>query len=127
MSLQKHAIFGDPTEILLAISGKHHLPELLPLAVRLLAPDEQVALVRIWLVRSPEEGDCLNCPMAGECYHRQRCLHLVASYGHPLHDNQHWERTTGDFRRMPMAVRKIGHIAATGETVQIDDVSADSP
>ncbi|TWU04790.1 sigma-54-dependent Fis family transcriptional regulator [Stieleria varia] len=127
MSLQKHAIFGDPTEILLSLSGKHHLPELLPLAVRLLAPDEQVALVRIWLVRPPEEGDCLSCPMAGECHHRQRCLHLVASYGHARHgEDQHWERTTGDFRRMPMAVRKIGHIAATGETVQIDDVSADS-
>ncbi|MEZ6154139.1 MAG: hydrogenase, partial [Pirellulaceae bacterium] len=74
MSLQKNAIFGDPTEILLALSGKHHLPELLPLAVRLLAPDENVALVRIWLVRPPEEGECLSCPMAGGCHHRQRCL-----------------------------------------------------
>ena len=128
MSLQKHAIFGDPTEILLAISGKHHLPELLPLAVRLLAPDEQVALARIWLVRPPEDGDCLSCPMAAECHHRERCLHLVASYGHARHgEDRHWQRTTGAFRRMPMAVRKIGHIAASGETVQIDDVTANSP
>ncbi|WP_153556659.1 sigma-54-dependent Fis family transcriptional regulator [Roseimaritima sediminicola] len=131
MSLPRHAIFGDPTKILLAISGKHHLPELLPLAVRLLAPDAQVALARIWLVRPPLEGDCASCLKADECHDRQRCLHLVASYGHASlgqdrSQDRHWERTTGDFRRMPMAVRKIGHIAASGETVQIDDVSTDS-
>ncbi len=127
MSLHKNAIFGDPAQILLAISGKHHLPELLPSAVRLLAPDEQIALARIWLVRPPEEGDCARCPMANECSNRQRCLHLVASYGHARHgQDRHWERTTGDFRRMPLGVRKIGHIAASGETVHIDDVQADS-
>ena len=65
--------------------------------------------------------------MAAQCNHREKCLHLVASYGHPRHgDDRHWERTTGEFRRMPIAVRKIGHIAASGETVQIDDVTSDS-
>lgn len=127
MSLQKHAIFGDPKGILLAISGKHHLPELLPLAVRRLAPNDRIALARIWLVRPPNDGDCVKCRMADECHHRERCLHLVASYGHAHQgDRQHWDRTDGGFCRMPMGVRKIGYIAASGQPVQIDDVTADS-
>ncbi|MCA9166118.1 MAG: sigma 54-interacting transcriptional regulator [Planctomycetales bacterium] len=127
MSLETRAIFGDPKRILLAISGKHHLPELLPLAVRLLAPDEQVALVRIWLLRPPQPSDCGTCPMAVECSDRTQCLHLVASYGHSHHsDDPYWERLDGNFRRMPMGVRKIGHMATSGVAVQIDDVTADS-
>ena len=31
--LKSHAIFGDPKQILLTLSGQHYLPELLPLAV----------------------------------------------------------------------------------------------
>ncbi|KAA5537958.1 GAF domain-containing protein [Roseiconus nitratireducens] len=127
MSLQKHAVFGDPQEVLLAISGKHHLPELLPLAVRRLAPSDRIALARIWLVRPPEDGDCGNCRMAEECHRREQCLHLVASYGHSLGEpDQHWEQTEGEFRRMPIGVRKIGFIASSGRSVQIDDVTTDS-
>jgi len=95
MSCQKHAIFDDETKILLAISGKHHLLKRLPLAVPLPAADQQVALVRIWLGRPPEQGDCLTCTMAGECHHRERCLHLVATCGHALgREDRHWERTS---------------------------------
>ncbi|QEG40889.1 sigma-54-dependent Fis family transcriptional regulator [Roseimaritima ulvae] len=126
MHIEKQAVFGDPKAILLAISGQHHLPELLPLAVRLLAPDPRVALARIWLRRPPLESDCGRCRMAAECHHRDNCLYLVASYGHALHgQDPHWEGTNGAFRRMPLGVRKIGHIASSGETVQIDDVSTD--
>lgn len=127
MHLHDQAIFGNPKQILLAISGKHHLPELLPLAVRLLAPDDQVALARIWLTCPPGKDDCGVCPMSSECTYREHCLHLAASYGHSRHcTDPHWERTSGDFRRMPLGVRKIGHIASSGETVQIDDVTSDS-
>ena len=126
MSLLDHAIFGDPKEILLAISGKHHLPELLPLAVQRLAPDNRIALVRIWLVRPPKKDECGGCQMAVDCDFREQCLHLVASYGHSRQSGEHWQGTEGGFRRMPIGVRKIGHIAATGEPVQIEDVTRDS-
>lgn len=126
MALQKQAIFGDPKKILLEISGKHHLPELLPAAARLLAPDPRIALSRIWLLRPPLSGDCASCKLAGECDHRDACLHLAASFGHSLENpGEHWERTHGDFRRMPLGKRKIGHIAASGENVRIDDVALD--
>ncbi len=42
MPLLDYAIFGDPKEILLALSGQHHLPDLLPLAVRKLATDSRL-------------------------------------------------------------------------------------
>ncbi|HBE69375.1 MAG TPA: hydrogenase [Planctomycetaceae bacterium] len=127
MALKEHAVFGDPKAILLEISGKHFLPELLPAATRLLAPDPRIALARIWLIRPPETGDCAECKLASQCDHREACLHLAASFGHSVQvAGEHWDRTSGDFRRMPLGKRKIGHIAATGETVRIDDVTADS-
>ncbi|OYP31612.1 sigma 54-interacting transcriptional regulator [Rhodopirellula sp. MGV] len=121
MGLDTYAVFGDPKEILLAISGKHHLPELLPLAVQRLGHDLQIALVRIWLTKPPRDGDCDRCSLATECRDRRACLHLAASFGNSRVDpDQHWQDTDGSFRRMPMGVRKVGQIAATGEPIRIN-------
>ena len=121
MEMLDTAVFGDPKEILLTLSGQHHLPELLPLAVRLLTRNEQIALTRIWLTRPPEEGDCQVCAMCAECRDRERCLHLAASYGHSMVvPGDHWDRVDGDFRRMPLGVRKVGQIAASGEILRVN-------
>ncbi|QDU82599.1 Formate hydrogenlyase transcriptional activator [Polystyrenella longa] len=124
--LKTHSIFGDPKQILLDLSGQHHLPALLPLATRLLASSNAIVLTRIWLMRAPLEDDCANCLMAAECDSRERCLHLVASYGNSAKDSsKHWEGLDGQFRRFPVGVRKVGHIAKTGLPLQVDDMSAE--
>ena len=124
MELKTKAIFGDPKEILLALSGKHHLPELLPLVVRKLAPDQRIALVRVWLIGPPQPGECDGCGMADECDHRERCLQLAASYGRSVRDpDQDWTGIDGGFRRLPLGVRKVGHVASTGQPIRIDVTS----
>jgi len=121
VDLHTQAVFGDPQEILLAISGKHQLPELLPLAVRKLAPDPRIALTRIWLIQPPQAGECDHCPMAADCNHRIECLQLAASFGHSRrNDGEHWERIDGHFRRMPLGVRKVGTIGTSGQPLRVD-------
>ena len=120
----------DPKRLLLDLAEQHHLPELLPLAVRRLAESPVVALVRIWLVQPPLEGDCERCHLAAECENRDRCLHLVASAGRPLHSeadpaSESWDRVDGAFRRFPLGVRKVGHIARTGRSLEVLDLTRD--
>ena len=125
-TFQSPAILGDPRLILLELAGRHHLPELLPLAVRRLAEGPAVALARIWLVESPLPGDCSKCFLAAECPSRDRCLDLVASAGHPIDPaSESWDRLNGAFRRFPIGVRKIGTIARTGQSLEVRDVSGD--
>jgi transcriptional regulator with GAF, ATPase, and Fis domain len=127
MPLQSEAIFGDPKEILLAISGLHHLPELLPMAVQLLAKDRRIALARIWLNEPTEASDCAVCRFQNECPRTGTCLHLVASFGNSQIDvGEHWQRLDGSFRRFPFGHRKVGHIASSGEIVRVPKISTDS-
>ena len=72
-----------------------------------------IALARIWLIAP---GDiCSTCVMRTECLDQSRCLHLVASAGRSRRDSaDDWGRLTGDFRRMPLNVRKVGRIGGSG-------------
>jgi transcriptional regulator with GAF, ATPase, and Fis domain len=82
-----------------------------------------IALARVWLVAP---GDiCAACPMRPECPDQTRCLHLVASHGHPSKATDNWERLDGAFRRFPLGVRKVGRVAASGQPILIEDVSTD--
>jgi transcriptional regulator with GAF, ATPase, and Fis domain len=127
MPLKNEAIFGDPKEILLAISGLHHLPELLPLTVRLLAGDNRIALARIWLINPSRESDCGDCRLREECAQTGTCLHLVASFGNSqLDDREHWQGLDGSFRLFPVGNRKVGYIASSGSIVRIPDIASDS-
>ncbi len=119
-------LVGDPRQVLLELAGRHHLPELLPLAVRRLAEGPTVALVRIWLLQPPLAGDCAKCRLASECDSRERCLHLVASAGKSLGSSDTlWDRLNGGFRRFPIGVRKVGHIARTGQSLEVPDLQQD--
>lgn len=127
MPLKKEAIFGDPKEILLAISGLHHLPELLPLTVRLLAGDPRIALARVWLINPSNASDCKGCRLREECAQTGTCLHLVASFGNSqLDDGEHWQGLDGSFCRFPVGNRKVGYIASSGTIVRIPDIASDS-
>src|SRR6185369_5482496 len=77
------------------------------------------ALARIWLIRP---GDiCANCPMVKECPNQLRCLHLAASSGRSQVDGKQWNGLDGEFRRIPLGVRKVGKVGSTGESFLIED------
>src|SRR5215510_184927 len=83
--------------------------------------DEGAALARVWLL---DRGDiCATCPLRDECGDRTRCLHLVASAGRSRDGQEDWSRLTGDFRRIPLGARKVGHIGATATPVLLQDFS----
>lgn len=111
--------------LLLAMSEQRSTQALFSLVVDRLSAFEEVALVRIWLIK---EGDiCSSCLMAEECQSRELCLHLVASAGRSARDGSaEWNRLDGKFRRFPMGVRKVGHIAATGQPVVVESIPDDS-
>src|SRR5262245_11208709 len=115
-------LFRDPKGLLLDMAREHGLPSLLRMVVDRLAESPRVALARIWLVQPAE--DCAGCPMAAECRDRSACLHLVASNGRSAVDPRvEWTRLDGAFRRFPLGVRKVGQIAATGEAIEVPDLS----
>ena len=119
-------IVGDPKRLLLELASLHQFSELFPLAVQRLSEASPVALVRIWLTQPPLPNDCSACRLASECSNRERCLHLVASSGSSVTDtNSNWQRLDGAFRRFPFGVRKVGQIAATGQSLEVVNVEQD--
>lgn len=125
-SLKDSGIVGDPKRLLLELASLHQFTELLPLAVQRLSEASSVALVRIWLTQPPLPNDCSACRLASECSNRERCLHLVASSGRSVTDtNVNWQRLDGAFRRFPIGVRKVGQIAATGQSLEVANVEQD--
>jgi transcriptional regulator with GAF, ATPase, and Fis domain len=108
------------------MAREHVLGNLLRLVVDRLAESPRVALARIWLMQP--SADCAGCPMTAECHGRSECLHLVASSGRSAADPRvTWTRLDGAFRRFPLGVRKVGQIAATGEPLEVPDLSPAPP
>lgn len=123
---QDSGIAGNPRQLLLELAALHQLSELLPLTVQRLSESPTTALARIWLNQPPEADDCSNCRLSNECSQRERCLHLVASAGRSVSDPYaNWGRLDGAFRRFPIGVRKVGQIAASGQSLEIADVHLD--
>jgi len=111
--------------LLLDIAQQRSLEDLLQLIVRRLGERPEVALVRIWLI---QPGDiCSSCHMRAECPDQTSCLHLVASAGRPVaEENADWSRLDGGFRRIPLGIRKVGHIGGTGEPIIVKEIERDS-
>ena len=125
-SLKDSGIVGNPKQLLLELASLHQFTELLPLAAQRLSDSPSVALVRIWLIQPPLPNDCFACRFASECSTRERCLHLVASSGRSVSElNERWQRLDGAFRRFPIGVRKVGQIAATGQSLEVANVEQD--
>jgi len=107
--------------ISLAVSQARTVESVLKMIVDGLVEKAGFALARIWLIGP---GDvCATCSMGGECPSRVQCLHLAASAGHSKVDEAEWTGTEGAFRRIPLGVRKIGIVGATGNSFLIEDAA----
>ena len=105
--------------ISVAVSQVRTVETVLKMIVDGLVEKAGCALARIWLIGP---GDiCATCPMGHECPSRMRCLHLAASAGRSQVDGQEWKSMEGSFRRVPLGVRKIGQVGATGNSFLIED------
>ena len=82
--------------------------------------NEEHALARIWLI---DKGDiCKTCIRRPECIDQTTCLHLTASRGRNLQGKLDWTDTDRSFSRFPIGVRKIGHVAESGESVHLNNL-----
>lgn len=112
-------------DLLLEAGQQRTMDGVLSTVVRRLVRQEPVALARVWLMGPGDSCDA--CPMHAECPDQTRCLHLVASAGKPRTVAQgQWDRIDGDFRRIPLGVRKVGRIGASGECIAVMDMSKDA-
>ena len=119
-------LLADPKRLLLDLAQEHSVPALLRLIVSRLSETGQAALTRIWLAQ-PTSG-CQGCPAIEACRTQSECLQLVASGGRSVVDSAaDWTRLDGAFRRFPIGTRKVGRIAATGESIEEPDLSDPLP
>lgn len=122
----------DPAEwksLLLDVAAERSLDGLLEVIVSRVAAMPHVALCRIWLI---DKGDiCDTCALRAECPDQTRCLHLVASAGASSIQREdgemlQWNRVDGRFQRFPIGVRKIGRVAASGDTIVVWDTAQET-
>jgi len=111
-------------QLAVAVQNEQSLDQVLAAVTSGLCEQADVALARIWLVG---DGDiCDVCPMRDECNDQSRCLHLVASDGHCIDQEERWTRLDGAYRRFPMGARKVGRVGASGIPVLLTDVEGDT-
>jgi hypothetical protein len=107
-----------------SVTSEHHIRDVLDAIVRGLAIQPGVALARIWLLAA---GDvCDSCFLRGDCRDQTQCLHLVASAGASLKQDEDWSFLQGHFRRIPLSGRKVGKIATTGESLLIGEFESEN-
>jgi transcriptional regulator with GAF, ATPase, and Fis domain len=107
------------------VSQQRSVDTVLATLVESLVETWDLALARIWLVRSADL--CSACSMLPECPDQTRCLHLVASAARPQNaeSGDDWYRQDGFYRRFPLGIRRIGWIGAQGESLRLDRTSED--
>lgn len=119
-------LFANPKALLLEMAHQQSVAELLRLIVARIGNSERVALVRIWLVQPKTE--CEDCLTPDACRLQTKCLRLVASNGRSRVDpSLEWTGIEGEFRRMPLGVRKVGRIALSGEPIEAPDLKDPLP
>jgi signal transduction histidine kinase len=102
--------------ITLQMTAKLQLEDVLATITQGLVQEFHAAFARLWLLGP---GDlCTACYQAADCANRARCLHLKASAG--LYTN-----LNGTFRRVPLGVVMIGHIALGWGPTYTNDTLAD--
>jgi transcriptional regulator with GAF, ATPase, and Fis domain len=113
--------------IALAVAEARSVNLVLQRIVEGLAEQPGTALARIWL-RGPGDLCSSSCRVRAECPDQTECLHLRASAGRSIHDSgADWTRLTGDFRRIPLNMWKVGCIGGTGTPMLIAEDLATDP
>jgi transcriptional regulator with GAF, ATPase, and Fis domain len=112
--------------IALAVAEARSVELVLQRIIDGLADQPEIALARIWLI-APGDICSSSCPVRAECPDQTRCLHLLASAGRSHDSGKDWTRLTGDFRRIPLNVWKVGRIGGTGTPILIADDLATDP
>ena len=111
-------------ELMVTIAAEHEPEAIMNAMVRGIAQSRDVVLTRVWLIAP---GDiCAECRMRPECPDQTRCLHLFASAGNPADPERDYSKTKGRFRRFPIGVRKIGQVAATGQSLIFTEVKPEA-
>jgi transcriptional regulator with GAF, ATPase, and Fis domain len=91
--------------VALAAAEAQGLEDVLHRVTEGLIAQPAVALARVWLLD----------PGAAE-------LRLASSAGRSFDQRRAWSRINGEFSRIPLGARKIGHIGSTGESILLDDL-----
>src|SRR5262250_154558 len=113
--------------IALAVAEARSVNLVLQRIVEGLAGQPGIALARIWL-RGPGDLCSSSCCVRAECPDQRQCLHLRASAGRSVHDSgADWTRLTGDFRRIPLNMWKVGRIGESGTPILITKDLARDP
>ncbi len=109
--------------IILAIAEKRSLSAVLKTIIDAVARQPDVGLARLWLLETDRA-----CPVccSGEL-NQEPALHLRASAGASLSPGADWTRINGSFHRITLSHSnlKIAHIATTGESIRIPQISED--
>jgi transcriptional regulator with GAF, ATPase, and Fis domain len=107
-------------DLLLEVAQAGTLDVLLPLIVRRLCEQGNVAVARIWLI-APGDS-CGRCAHREVCPARAECLHLVASAVHPRQGEILLApRPDSPFRRIPLGAFKVGRVAESRQAVIVTD------
>jgi transcriptional regulator with GAF, ATPase, and Fis domain len=96
----------------LAVAQERQTDVVLGAIVSGLANTTGFALARIWLLEQKPN--------------QERVLRLVASAGRSQADAHEWDRVDGEFAQIKLGARKIGRIAASGESLHLEKEVADS-
>ena len=105
--------FESLAKLLLEVARVRSTAQLFDTVVKRMAERPHVAMVSLWLL---ERGDqCPSCPRQAKCSDRSRCLHLVASAKLESTGAEPWNKTDGQFGRIPFGFGEIGRVASTGQ------------
>jgi len=102
------------------VTSEQRVDSVLQSIVEGLSSQPGVALVRIWLLPSPDlPGVC----QAASDHPDSLCL--VASAGTPINSpGEDWRFLQGHFARVPFDVGKVGQVAASRHPILVEDVAA---
>jgi transcriptional regulator with GAF, ATPase, and Fis domain len=106
-----------------SVAEERRLDVVLERIVIELSRQPQIALTRLWLIEAADR--CATCAARERCRDQTRCLHLAASAGTPFVHAADWSRLDGSMHRVPLREGKVGWMAATGQSVLLEEVADD--
>jgi transcriptional regulator with GAF, ATPase, and Fis domain len=102
-----------------AVAQERSVNTVLKMIVDGLAAQPDIAIVRMLRV---DRGDiCSQCAVRNQCPDQARCLHLVATGGHPSKGTEEdWKRSR-EYPRVPFGAFNSGVVGVQGEPMLIND------